>query len=475
MGLESELDQIRPVEESVASGKEARKTLPREAHAEFENADSNRDPVGILTSQDAVRVAELVPIRYGRMLTTPFAFYRGSAALMSEDLGAKPHSGLFAQLCGDAHLSNFGLFAAPDRRLIFDLNDFDETLPGPWEWDLKRLAVSVAIAMRSIGGSKKDSKNAVMATVATYRARMKELAGQGNLDVWYARMEIDKVKELLTNEPDKKVLKALNKASEKAQTRDSHRDLEKLTHVVDGQRRIMADPPLIVPVEDLLADTHHGSASPEEIRERIAEMLKEYSKGLATDRRHLLNQYTVAHMARKVVGVGSVGTRAWIILLIGRDDSDPLFLQIKEAGPSVLERYLGPSEYEFAGQRVIAGQRIMQAATDVLIGWQNTTGVDGVDRQFYVRQLKDWKGSADIEKMLPHGLELYGSLCGRVLARAHARSGDRVAINAYLGKSDKFDKALAEYSELYADQNDRDYARLQQAVADGVIEAQNGI
>lgn len=238
MGIESDLDGVRPVEESVATGKAARKTLPREAHADFDNADSKRDPVGILTSQDSVRVAELVPIRYGRMLTTPFAFYRGSAALMSEDLGSNPNTGLLAQLCGDAHLSNFGLFAAPDRRLIFDLNDFDETLPGPWEWDLKRLAVSVAIAMRSIGGTKKDSKQAVRATVETYRSRMNHLAGQGNLDVWYARMEVDRVKELLTNEPDKKVLKTLNKAAEKAQTRDSHRDFERLTEVVDGRRRI---------------------------------------------------------------------------------------------------------------------------------------------------------------------------------------------------------------------------------------------
>lgn len=473
-----ELPQVAPrlsVEESVELGKAARAALSRSSHAEFEPADDLRDPVAIVSADDATRVPELVPIRYGRMLTTPFAFYRGAAALMAHDLAQRPHSNMFSQLCGDAHLSNFGLFAAPDRRLVFDVNDFDETLPGPWEWDVKRLAASLAIATDSIGGNADDARTVVQSAVQAYRLRMRELADMGNLQLWYTRLEVDKVRELLTAEHDIDTLKRLNKSAEKAQTRDSLREFNKLTEVVDGKRRIISDPPLITPIEEVAAQFNLGESDHEALHAWMEQMLREYSGRLETDRRHLLSQYELVHMARKVVGVGSVGTRVWILLMMGRDETDPLFLQVKEAGPSVLEQYLGPSEFDYPGQRVIAGQRLMQAATDVLIGWQNATGIDGVQRYFYVRQLKDWKGSAKIEKMTPKLLANYGSLCARVLARGHARSGNRFAISAYLGKGDKFDVAIAEYASKYAAQNERDYARLMQAVDDGRIEVRSGL
>lgn len=472
------LAQVDPpmtaIEESAVRGKLARETVPRTSHAGFEPLDDKRDPVAIVAADDPTRVPELVPIRYGRMLTSSFAFYRGAAALMAHDLSTQVNTGIHSQLCGDAHLSNFGLFAAPDRRMVFDANDFDETLPGPWEWDLKRLAASLAIAANSLGGTAEDARAVARAAAHSYRLRMRELADMGHLQLWYTRMEVDQARNLLVGENDKATLKRLEKTAEKAHTRDSLREFNKLTEVVDGRRRIIADPPLITPIEQVAADFHHGEADPEAIHARMEGMLADYSSRLETDRRHLLSQYKLVHMARKVVGVGSVGTRVWILLMIGRDESDPLFLQVKEAGTSVLEPFLGPSEFEFAGQRVIAGQRLMQAATDVLIGWQNATGLDGVERHFYVRQLKDWKGSAKIESMTPALLARYGELCARVLARGHARSGDRFAIASYLGKSDKFEIAISEFATRYAEQNERDYARLMQAVDDGLIEVRSG-
>lgn len=466
---------ITSVEESAERGKLARETVPRSSHAAFESLDDKRDPVAIVSADDPTRVPELVPIRYGRMLTSSFAFYRGAAALMAHDLSTQANTGIHSQICGDAHLSNFGLFAAPDRRLVFDVNDFDETLPGPWEWDLKRLTASLAIAVISLGGTPEDARKVTQSAAQSYRLRMRELADMGHLKVWYTRMEIDQARTLLTQEHDKATLRRLNKTAEKAQTRDSLREFNKLTEVVDGRRRIIADPPIITPIEQVAAELHHGDADPGTIHARMEAMLAEYASRLETDRQHLLGQYKLVHMARKVVGVGSVGTRVWILLMLGRDESDPLFLQVKEAGPSVLEAYLGRSEFEFPGQRVIAGQRLMQAATDVLIGWQNATGLDDVQRHFYVRQLKDWKGSAKIETMTPALLARYGELCARVLARGHARSGDRFAIAAYLGKSDKFDVAISEFATRYAEQNERDYARLMQAVDDGLIEVRSGL
>lgn len=452
-------------DQRVAFGKQARAAHPRSAHAEFTPSADRVDPFVQLRGEDADRLQDLVPIRYGRMLTSAFTFYRGSAVLMANDLGAQPHSGLFAQLCGDAHLSNFGAFAAPDRRLVFDIDDLDETLPGPFEWDVKRLAASIAIAGRSLDHDAQQRKTALLATVAAYRKRMREFAEMRNLELWYSRTEVDQVSEVLDSAADSDVIARVNKASAKAQTKDSMHDFTKLTHIVDGERRIKSQPPLIVPIDELWPD-----GDPDEFRRHMIGLLEEYASTLLSDRRHLFEQFRVVDFARKVVGVGSVGTRCWIILLLGRDDGDPLFLQVKEAGPSVLEPVLGPSQFASAGERVIAGQRLMQAAPDILIGWQNAAGIDGVERQFYVRQLKDWKGSAKIETMTPRLLELYGELCGRVLARAHARSGDRIAIAAYLGKGDTFDRAIARYAELYADQNDADYERLLAAERDGELE-----
>ncbi|MGK2878597.1 MAG: DUF2252 domain-containing protein, partial [Solirubrobacterales bacterium] len=381
------------VEERRDVGRAARKRVPRSSLAEFEPLDEQRDPVALLQMDDDGRLEDLVPIRYGRMLTTPFAFYRGAASLMANDLARKEHTDIFAQICGDAHLSNFGLFAAPDRRLVFDCNDFDETLKGPWEWDLKRLAASTVIAGRSIGATEKESHAAVVGLCNSYRDRVRELAGMTNLDVWHQRLEVDRLLELLKANQRADSAKSVSKMAEKAYTKDSIREFEKLTEVVDGKLRIAAAPPIIVPIEDV-AKSFDIELSEDYIESFIRTVIDTYKERLLADRKHLLDQYEIVHMARKIVGVGSVGTRVWIVLLIGRDTNDPLFLQVKEAGPSVYERYLGKSEFEFAGQRVIAGQRIMQGATDPLLGWDNFKSPDGIERQFYVRQLKDWKGSA---------------------------------------------------------------------------------
>jgi uncharacterized protein (DUF2252 family) len=423
---------------------------------------------------DDGRLEDLIPIRYGRMLTSPFAFYRGAASLMANDLARTEHTDLFAQLCGDAHLSNFGLFAAPDRRLVFDCNDFDETLPGPWEWDLKRLAASTVIAGRNIGATAEQSHEAVVALCDSYRDRIRELADMSNLEVWHQRLEVDKLVALLKANARKDSAKTVSKMATKAYTKDSIREFDKLTEVVDGKLRIAAAPPIIVPIEDV-AQSFNLEVSPEYIENFISTVIETYKHRLLADRKHLLDQYEIVHMARKIVGVGSVGTRVWIVLLIGRDTGDPLFLQVKESGPSVYERYLGKSEYEFSGQRVIAGQRLMQGASDPLLGWDNFKSPDGIDREFYVRQLKDWKGSANLDKFTPTQLREYAALCARVLARAHARSGDRIAIASYIGKGDALGHALGEFAAAYADQNDRDYARMREAVADGRIAVQEGV
>ncbi|MBJ7355179.1 MAG: DUF2252 domain-containing protein [Thermoleophilaceae bacterium] len=462
------------VEQRRDLGRAARKRIPRSALAAFEPLDDARDPVALLQMDDEGRLQDLVPIRYGRMLTTPFAFYRGAASLMANDLARKEHTDLFAQLCGDAHLSNFGLFAAPDRRLVFDCNDFDETLPGPWEWDLKRLAASTVIAGRSIGATEAESHAAVVALCSAYRDRVRQLADMSNLEVWHQRLEIDRLVELLKANARTDSAKSVTKMAEKAYTKDSIREFEKLTEVVDGKLRIAAAPPIIVPIEDV-AKSFDIEISEEYVEAFIRTVIDTYKQRLLADRRHLLDQYEIVHMARKIVGVGSVGTRVWIVLLIGRDTNDPLFLQVKEAGPSVYERYLGKSDYEYAGQRVIAGQRLMQGASDPLLGWDNFRSPDGIDREFYVRQLKDWKGSAKIEKFTPEQLLEYASLCARVLARAHARSGDRVAIASYIGKGDALGHAIGDFAAAYADQNDRDYARMKEAVADGRIEVREGV
>ena len=459
------------VGERVARGRAARAEVPRGRHAEYAPAAHRADPVALLESQAVSRVPELVPIRYGRMLVSPFTFYRGAALLMAADLAASPDSGLRAQLCGDAHLSNFGVFASPDRRLVFDLNDFDETLPGPWEWDVKRLAVSFEVAGRENGYSRKERRAIVQATVSAYRAAMRQFAGMRSLDVWYARVEVEELMARVRREVNKGMAKKAEKTLAKARTRDSMTAFSKLTQIVDGEPRIVSEPPLIERLREL-APGHAGEA----IEDQLHELLRKYRQSLQTDRRVLLEEFRLVDIARKVVGVGSVGTRAWIALLVGRDESDPLFLQFKEAESSVLEEFSAKSQFANHGERVVAGQHLMQASSDIFLGWLHVdSGIDDQPRDFYGRQLKDWKGSFETEGALPKGAAIYGQTCGWTLARAHARSGDRIAIAAYLGGGDTFDRAIADFSEAYADQNQRDYDALKHAVEKGQIEAQTGL
>ena len=459
------------VAERAARGRAARGEVPRSSHADYSAAPHRPDPVELLESQAVSRVAELVPIRYGRMLVSPFTFYRGAALIMAADLASTPSSGLHAQLCGDAHLSNFGMFASPDRRLVFDINDFDETLPGPWEWDVKRLAVSMEVAGRDNGYSEKERRAIVLETVAGYRNAMRQFAGMGALDVWYARVEVDELVAQLQAQLKKKMTKRLDHTIAKARTKDSMTAFSKLTEMVDGEPRIVSDPPLIERVEEIV-----GDADAKVVVEALHELLRRYRDSLQSDRRVLLEEFRLVDLARKVVGVGSVGTRAWIALMLGRDEGDPLFLQFKEAESSVLEDYTAKSGYANHGQRVVAGQHLMQASSDIFLGWLHVeAGIDGVARDFYGRQLKDWKGSFETAGALPKGSELYGRVCGWTLARAHARSGDRIAIAAYLGGGDVFDRAIADFSVAYADQNDRDYAALKAAVDDGRITAKTGL
>jgi uncharacterized protein (DUF2252 family) len=477
--IESSVDHLS-TGARVALGKAARTVAPREEQAVWEVSSKRADPVELLESQAESRVQELVPIRYGRMLVSPFTFYRGAALIMASDLAGTPRSGLEVQACGDAHLSNFGVFASAERNLVFDVNDFDETLPGPWEWDVKRLAASLAIAGRDRGFSDKERSGIVLDTVAGYRTQMAKLAGMRDLDVWYARMDIEKVLQDLGEElgltgkkrGDKPLSKAKARSEKilaKARTRDSMQALDKLTEVVDGESRFISDPPLLVPIEELVS-AEQGAV----LTERMHDMLRSYRHTLQSDRRHLLNQFRFVGIARKVVGVGSVGTRAWVVLLVGSDGQDPLLLQAKEAQESVLAQFVGASRYENQGERVVAGQHLMQASSDIFLGWDHVEGIDGAQRDFYVRQLRDWKGSVDTEQMIPEAMSVYGRLCAWTLARAHARSGDRIAIAAYLGTGKSFDNAIASFSETYADQNQRDYEALKQAAADGRIVVESG-
>ncbi len=459
------------ISERVARGKAARAEVPRSSHAAFDPPAKRADPVALLEGQAATRVPELVPIRYGRMLVSPFTFYRGAARIMAHDLAATPRSGLNVQCCGDAHLSNFGVFASPERRLVFDLNDFDETLPGPWEWDVKRLAASMLIGARDNGFSVKDQDRIVLDTVGEYRAAMASFAGMKNLEVWYAHLEIESLMQQYGSQFKQKMVKRTEKTLAKARTKDSMAAFNKLTETVDGECRIVDQSPLIVPIEQLAPGGER-----DEMFEALRELMRGYRESLEPDRRVLLEQFKLVDLARKVVGVGSVGTRAWVALLIGREGQDPLFLQVKEAEASVLEEFLGPSEFANHGERVVVGQRLMQAASDIFLGWLHVEeGIDGNSRDFYGRQLKDWKGSAEIEQMVPEGMAAYGRLCGWTLARAHARSGDRIAIAAYLGHGDSFDRAILGFSKAYGEQNERDYKELSAAVSAGRITAQTGL
>jgi len=404
------------------------------------------------------------------MASSPFSFYRGAALPMASDLARTPRSGLNVQLCGDAHLSNFGLFGSPERHVVFDINDFDESLPGPWEWDVKRLATSVEIAGRANGYSAKVRRASVLATVAAYRQSMRAFARMDPLDVWYSHADMAQIATLTNGMLRASQRKNIQRTVTKAQTKGNLGALARFATVQDGEPRLTAEPPLVVPIRDLWSGTAEVKKGADELRQ----MLSEYRDTLEPERRVLLDRYQLADMARKVVGVGSVGTRSWMLLLID-DDLHPLFLQAKEAGPSALEQFVGASEYENGGQRVVIGQRLMQAVSDIFLGWVRVTGIDEVRRDFYLRQLRDWKGSVEVETMLPEGMRPYGELCGWTLARAHARSGDPVAVAAYLGGSSSFDEAVHSFAESYADQNERDHQSLLDAIASGRITAEAGV
>jgi uncharacterized protein (DUF2252 family) len=459
-------DTVAPADK----GRAARAETPRSSHGDWHPASDRPNAVDVLVEQAITRVPELVPIRYGRMLTSPFAFFRGAAAMMAIDLASTPTTGLTVQLCGDAHIANFGGFAAPDRRMVFDLNDFDETLPGPWEWDVKRMAASVEIAGRDRCQSPERRAAAVQATVQEYRTAMRMFAEQGNLDVWYARMDLQGLQDRFGADIEQADAARVQRKVAKAERKNSLRALTKLTHSVGGRLRFISQPPLLVPIEELLPpDAAHDEV------ELIGGLVSSYADSLADDRRHLLESYDYVHLARKVVGVGSVGTRAWVILLEGRDGNDPLVLQAKEAVASVVEPFVGTSAYSRHGQRVVEGQRLMQAASDIFLGWDTVKGLDGKPRDYYIRQLWDGKLSGDLMGMTDSGFAAYGRSCGWSLARAHARSGDRLAIAAYLGSGRSFDKALVRFASAYADQNERDHQALADAVAAGSVVAEHGV
>ncbi|HEX3713011.1 MAG TPA: DUF2252 domain-containing protein [Trebonia sp.] len=483
------------VDDRRSRGAEAAAQVPLQAHRGWATAPGRRSPVGVLADQEDDRLSDLVPVRHGRMMVSPFTFYRGAAAVMAEDLGSTPVAGLPVQLCGDAHLSNFGVFGSPERRLVFDLNDFDETLPGPFEYDVKRMVTSFVIAARDNGFPAADGKAVARDACAAYRTAMAEFAGLGTMDVWYASLDEDRIKTVVQGaianitkaqksaktakekklarkeaKQAKKAAKTAAKAGEKAHTRDSLQALSKLGEQVGGQYRIVSQPPVVVPLRELAFDMA-PDVSPERIEAAIRDQFAAYRATLQPDLRHLLEQFEMVDAARKVVGVGSVGTRAYIVLLQGRDASDPLFLQVKEATSSVLETQLPRSRYRQHGQRVVQGQRLMQAASDIYLGW--TRGPRG--RDFYWRQLRDMKGSAAIEAMTPLSLGAYARLCGWTLARAHARSGDPVAIAAYLGTGDAFDRAMTDFAVRYADQNERDYTEFTAAVKAGELAAVEGV
>ena len=481
------------IDDRKARGLEARDRTALSGHTKWGPAADRPDPVGLLEEQNVTREPDLVPVRHGRMMVSPFTFYRGAAKIMAADLADTPVAGLETQLCGDAHLSNFGLFASPERVLLFDVNDFDETLPGPFEYDVKRMAASFAIAGRNNGFSKADTRAATLASVAAYREAMATFAQMGTMDIWYSHLDEDelmaairatvaetkkeakaakkkrKKRDVKEEKLAKKAEKRAEKTAAKAHTRDSLQALSKLGEVVDGKYRIASQPPIVVPARDLAAT--YG-LSPDEVVPAIHEQFRAYRATLQDDRRHLLERFEIVDAARKVVGVGSVGTRAFIVLLQGRDAQDPLFLQIKEATASVLEPYVGKSRYRQHGERVVQGQRMMQASSDIYLGW--TKGLD-VRRHFYWRQLRDMKGSVEAEALAPLGLTFYARTCGWTLARAHARAGDPVAIAEYLGDSDAFDTSITDFSQRYADQNERDYQEFVNAVKSGRLEAREGV
>ena len=453
--------------ERAARGRAARARTPRSSHAAFARDPERPAPLDLLAWQDATRLRVLVPIRYGRMSASPFAYFRGAALPMASDLAETPRTGLTVQACGDAHLMNFGIFSSPERNLVFDINDFDETLPGPWEWDVKRLAASLEVAGRENGFSARQCRTVVLTAMAAYRTAMRDFAERPSLNVWYAHINVEAVRALYGHQLNRDRRRKLATNLAKASMRDNLGALRRFTEVTDGTVRIAPDPPIVLPLDQLA----HDSAEADRARAQIEDVLATYRASLEPERRALLDRYRFVDIAHKVVGVGSVGTRCWIVLLLGKDDRDPLFLQAKEARPAVLEEFTERSRYGNAGRRVVVGQRLMQTVSDVLLGWVRVTGFDDRDRDFYIRQLRDGKASARVETMGPQVLGTYGRLCAWTLARAHARTGDDIAIASYLGSSEVFDRALVEFAAAYADQNERDHAVLRQAIADGRVEA----
>jgi uncharacterized protein (DUF2252 family) len=459
--------------ERAAVGKQARKRIPRSRLAEWDPSHRTADPIALLEEQAVTRVSELVPIRYGRMAVSPFTFFRGAAYVMASDLAAAPRSGLEVQLCGDAHLANLGGFASPERALVFDLNDFDETLPGPFEWDVKRLVASFEVAARDRGLTTAERASVLSTVARTYREAMRSFSEMSNLDIWYTQLDVETIVERWGAEASTKSLKGLQRTVAKAQSKDRLRALTKLTVEVDGELQLASDPPLLVPVAEVFPDR-----DAEQIHNTLRDALRSYRRTMQGDRRHLLESYRFVDLGRKVVGVGSVGMRSWVALLVGRDNRDPLFIQIKEAERSVLEPFLKKSKFTNHGQRVVEGQRRMQSSSDIFLGWQRvdaSESADGRPHDYYMRQLWDWKASANLETMTPEALGFYAQICGYTLARAHARTGDPVALTAYLGTSDGFDRAMADFAQAYADQNEVDHAALVAAIADGTIAATPGI
>jgi uncharacterized protein (DUF2252 family) len=455
--------------ERAQRGKRARGQVPFADHAAWSPPSHRLEPIDLLEEQASSRLPELVPIRYGRMMVSPFSYFRGAALPMAADLASTPVSAIDVQLCGDAHMSNFGVFGSPERHLIFDVNDFDETAPGPWEWDVKRLAASLEIAGRENGYSRKARAQVARHAVRSYRETMRELASVPMMSVWYAHLNVEEIMPRFSALLDPKKTPNVWKAITKARAHDSHQAFDKLCFEEDGETKIIHDPPLIVPVEHFIAGRDPGFAA-----EALNQIMRAYSDTLEPELRYLLAQHEYAHMARKVVGVGSVGTDVWIALFLSLEDDSPLFLQVKEAQPSVLERFTAESAFSNQGERVVRGQRLMQAASDIFLGWL-TFARDGRERDYYFRQLRDWKGSVDVDGMTPAGMDVWGRMCGWTLARAHARTGDRIAIASYLGKSEGFDLAVTEFAASYADQNERDYNALVAAVTSGRVVANTGI
>ncbi len=454
----------------AAFGKTVRSLVPRQDHAALDLPADRRDPIDLLEEQARTRVPDLVPVRYGRMAASPFAYFRGAPLAMASDLASTPTTGLFVQACGDAHLSNFGLFGTPERRLVFDINDFDETLPAPWEWDVKRLAASIEIAARENGVPARQRRKIVLAAASRYRQAMRDFADVSNLQVWYASTDVEALRAQLR--PTGRLHKAVGAGLAKARGSDSMKALAKLTRTVDGRPQIVSDPPLTVPIRDVFQGGEDDAAS---LTGMLHDLLASYRQTLPADTAELLGRYELADIALKVVGVGSVGTRCWIVLMLASDGSEPLFLQVKEAENSVLAEFAGHSRYPNQGERVVVGQRFMQAASDIFLGWIRVArGMDGRHHDYYVRQLRDWKFSANVAGMPPSWLRAYASQCGWTLARAHAKTGDRFAIAAYLGGSDVFEEAVADFAASYADQNERDHARLVEAIKSGRLPAEAG-